>query len=102
VDRSLKDHDNVVLVALDGFAPDGKQRARRTTQVWAADCGEAKSLHYQDLLDLVGGKLHIYHAKDCKTLWALHFSLVNAAATDKLVKNIATGYAQCRANLAWL
>jgi hypothetical protein len=35
-------------------------------------------------------------------MWALHFSLVNAAATDSTVKSIATGYAQCRANLVWL
>jgi hypothetical protein len=33
---------------------------------------------------------------------ALHFSLVNANATDSVVKNIATGYDKCDANLAWL
>jgi hypothetical protein len=102
VDRGLKDHSNVVLVALDGFGPDRKQLARSSTQVWAAVCGEAKSRNYQALKNLVGGKLKVYKATDCKTPWALHFSLVNAAATDSAVKSIATGYAQCRANLVWL
>jgi hypothetical protein len=102
VDRGLKDHSHVVLVALDGFGPDRKQLARSSTQVWAAVCGGAKSKNYQPLKDLVGGKLKVYKATDCKTLWALHFSLVNAAATDSAVKSIATGYAQCRANLVWL
>jgi hypothetical protein len=102
VDRSLKDHSNVVLVALDGFGPDRKQLARSTTQVWAAVCGDAKSRNYKSLKNLVGGKLKVYEATDCKTMWALHFSLVNAAATDSTVKSIATGYAQCRANLVWL
>jgi hypothetical protein len=57
VDRSLKDHSNVVLVALDGFGPDRKQLARSTTQVWAAVCGDAKSRNYKSLKNLVGCKL---------------------------------------------
>lgn len=102
VDRALKDHDNIVLVALDGFCPDRKQLARATTQVWAAECGGVKSRNYNGLKNLVGSQLNVYYATDCKTSWALHFSLVNEAATDATVKAIRTGYAQCRANLAWL
>jgi hypothetical protein len=102
VDRSLDNHDNVVLVALDGFAPDSAQRGRQNTQVWAADCGKAKSLHYDDLLGVVGGNLNVYHATNCKKLWALHFSLVNAAANDRAVQDVTDGYVNCRANLAWL
>jgi len=102
VDRGLKEHGNIVLVALDGFGPDRKQLARQSTQVWVAECDGSKSLHYQTLKDYVGGRLKVYPATDCKTKWALHFSLVNAAANDSAVKSIATGYAQCRANLVWM
>ena len=102
VDRGLKDHSKVVLVALDGFGPDGKQLARANTQVWGAKCGDARSMHYEKLKKLAGAQFHDYEATNCKTSWALHFSLVNAGARDGVVKNIATGYANCRANLAWL
>ena len=101
MDRGLKDHSNIALVALDGFGPDHAQLARSTTQVWAALCGGAKSRNYQSLKHLVGGKLKVYKATDCKTMWALHCSLVNAAANDKVVHSIRTGYAQCQANLGW-
>lgn len=102
VDSGLDDHSKIVLVALDGFAPDRKQLARSSTQVWAAECGHHKSRNYESLKHKVGGKLKVYKATDCNTMWALHFSLVNTAATDSTVKSIATGYAQCRANLVWL
>ena len=102
VDSSLKDHKNVRLVALDGFAPGRHQLARVDTQVWAATCGNEKSRNYTALKKAVGSRLQVYAATDCKTSWALHFSLVNAAASDRLVKNIASGYAQCKANLMWL
>jgi hypothetical protein len=99
VDKGLQDTSKVVLVALDGFTPDGNQLGRSSTQVWGAVCGDVKSMNYPGSAK---GRRRIHQAKDCKTKWALHFSLVNAAATDKLVTSIATGYAQCRANLAWL
>lgn len=102
VDRSLEDHDNVVLVALDGFAPNRAQLARPNTQVWAAMCGSAKSRNYGALKGLLGGALKVYEASDCKTAWALHFSLVNADARDATVTSIAEGYAQCWANLCWM
>ncbi len=99
VDKGLKDTSKVVLVALDGFTPDSGQLIRSSTQVWGAVCGDVKSMNYPGL---AGGRRKVYEAKDCKSKWALHFSLVNAAATDSLVKSIATGYVQCWANLAWL
>lgn len=102
VDRGLKDHSKIALIALDGFGPDAKQLARSSTQVWAAECGDARSRNYRSLKHLVGSKLKVYQAKDCKTMWALHFSLVNAAASDAAVRSIHTGYAHCRANLVWL
>ncbi|MCB1824515.1 MAG: hypothetical protein KDJ54_08035 [Candidatus Competibacteraceae bacterium] len=102
VDHDLKDHAKVVLVALDGFVPNRKQLMRQSTQVWAAECGTVKSKNYRHLKHAVGSRLRIYTATNCKTLWALHFSLVNSAASDKVVKSIRDGYSRCRANLVWL
>lgn len=103
VDKALTNTSKIVLVALDGFAPDGDQLKRSSTQVRAAVSGVHKSKNYKDLKDLLGSRLQEYSAKkDCTTKWALHFSLVNAAATDGLVHGVSTGYAQCEANLAWL
>ena len=102
VDRGLQDHGKIVLVALDGFVPDRKQLERAGTQVWAAECDGVKSRNYKALKNHVGGRLKVYAATECKTEWALHFSLVNSAASDKTVTSIRAGYAQCRANLVWL
>jgi hypothetical protein len=101
VDKGLKNTSNVVLVSLDGFTPDVDQRKRSSTQVWNADCGHVKSKNWHK--GLVGAKVHhVYHATDCKELWALHVVLVNANATDGTVTDVATGYANCQANLCWL
>lgn len=102
VDHGLKTTANVVLVALDGFAPNRAQLARPSTQVWAAVCGKVVSRNHKDLSDAVGSRLKVYKATDCFTSWALHFSVVNAAATDTIVQERADGYLQCRANLMWL
>ena len=102
VDRGLKDHSKIVLVALDGFVPDRKQLARSSSQVWAAECDGVKSRNYRALKKHVGSRLKVYTATDCKTPWALHFSLVNSAANDSAVTSIRTGYARCRANLVWM
>jgi hypothetical protein len=103
VDRAVKDHDRVGLVALDGFLPDGAQLARPSTQVWAAEGSrEGVSRNHDDLKEAIGGRLKIYKATGCTTLMALHFSLVNAAATDASVPDIPSGYTNCRANLVWM
>lgn len=102
VDRALKDTSKITLVALDGFAPDSKQRARSNTQIWAAECGSAKSRNHDALKRVAGDRLKIYKATDSVQPWPLHFSVVNSAASDKTVTSIARGYAQCRANLMWL
>lgn len=99
VDRGLKDTSKVVLVALDGYSPAPDQLKRTSTQVWGAICDNVKSMNYPGP---AGGRRQVYSATNCKTKWALHFCLVNAAATDGPVHSIATGYYQCRANLAWL
>jgi hypothetical protein len=99
VDKDINDPNRVVLVALDGFSPDGDQLKRTSTQVWGAICGNVTSKNYPGP---AGGRRRIYQATDCKKLWALHFSVVNAAATDGTVGGIATGYFHCKANLAWL
>ena len=92
VDRGLKDTSKVVLVALDGFASSRAQLARPSTQVWAAECGHAKSRNHDGLKNAVGGRLKIYKATHCHhSPWALHFSVVNSAARDKAVTSIATG-----------
>lgn len=101
VDRGLKDHSKIVLVALDGFAPDPKQLGRPSTQVWSAENGKHKSLNYKWLKRL-GGRLRMYPATNATTELALHFSIVNSAATDKAVTTIPKGYTACVANLAWL
>ena len=102
VDRGLKGVSGITLVALDGFAPNHEQRARPSTQIWAAECGGAKSRNHDALKSVAGSRLKIYKATDCFQSWALHFSVVNSAAFDKSVTSIATGYAQCRANLMWM
>jgi hypothetical protein len=102
VDRGLKDTSKVILVALDGFAPSHAQLARPSTQVWAAECGKAKSRNHDALRKAVGGRLKIYKATSCYGPWALHFSVANSGANDKAVTSIATGYANCRANLMWM
>jgi hypothetical protein len=98
VDRELQ-ATNVALVALDGYSPSPDQLKRSSTQVWGAECGGVKSKNYPGP---AGGRRRVYQATDCKKLWALHFSVVNAAATDAKVRSIATGYFQCKANLEWL
>jgi hypothetical protein len=99
VDKGLKDTKNVVLVALDGFSPDDDQLSRPTTQVWGAMCGNVTSKNFPGPSK---GRRRIYPATHCKTLWALHFSLVNAAATDSTVHGVSTGYFNCQANLGFL
>jgi hypothetical protein len=86
-------------VALDGFAPDSDQLKRPSTQVWGAVCGGVTSRNYNFAL---GSRLKVFQATNCKTDWALHFSLVNAAATDTLVPTRQKGYFHCQANLVWL
>jgi pimeloyl-ACP methyl ester carboxylesterase len=102
IDLHLTDTSKVNLVALDGFAPDSKQRARPTTQMWAAECGKAVSRNHDALKRVAGGRLRIYKATDCLQPWALHFSVVNSDAMDRTVTSVATGYAGCRANLVWM
>jgi len=88
-----------VLVALDGFTPSALQLDEETTQVWGAVCDGVRSRNFPGL---VKGRRRIYTAKNCKSEWALHFSLVNANATDRLVTSISKGYANCQANLCFL
>ena len=115
VDADITNHSDVMLVALDGFVPGPKQLARQNTQVWAAKAfpipflDEGISRNYTNLKNAVGSRLQVYFAAPgCTTEWALHFSLVNSAANDKIVTGtnsreiVATGYTQCIANLVWL
>lgn len=113
LDSRLKDHDHIALVALDGFAPSGDQVNRSGTQVWSAttpDYDKVKkrgnaSLNYERLLSRIGaGRLNVYKPTGVTTTWALHFFMVNSAATDKIksTKDLNIGYAGCVANLGWL
>jgi hypothetical protein len=99
VDAGLKSTENIVLVALDGFTPNGGQLDRQTTQVWGATCDGVKSRNFPGF---VKGRRKVFTATNCKSEWALHFSLVNANASDDLVDSVAKGYASCRANLLFL
>jgi hypothetical protein len=104
--KGLVDPKKVVLVALDGFVPDSKQLGRASTQVWSAlGPGDEPSWNY-DKLKYLGTRLTIHRSPWCTKVWPLHFSLVNANATDTLVKDppahLTTGYAGCNAFLKWL
>ena len=99
VDAGIEYVENVVLVSLDGFRPSAYQLERETTQVWGADCDGVLSRNYPGLAQ---ARRQIFHAKNCKTEWALHFSLVNANASDALVDSVEHGYANCKANLLFL
>jgi hypothetical protein len=112
VDEKLKDHKRIVLVALDGYSPSDAQLARGTTQLWTAASGTGKAMHYADMLERAKDynrtakdpiKANVYTAANsASTKLALHFSLVNVASSDDLVKHIPDGYKQCKANLCWL
>ena len=97
--RVKGDHKNITLVDLEGFAPTGDQIKESTVQAWTADGdgGRAHSLRWAE------GK-RISHATQATTKWALHFSLVNTAATNTITADNydTTGYAGCIANLDWL
>lgn len=101
-----KDTSRIVLVALDGFSPNKKQRDRTSTEIWSAKNGTFIARNYQALKNSLGHELQEYTARpDCTTKWALHFSMVNENASDSVVKagnELATGYDQCKANLCFL
>jgi len=109
VDRALKGStvaSKVVLVALDGFRPDPDQLARDNTQVWGASSGVHKSYNYPKPKEktTLGKHFHDYKARtDITEEFALHFSLVNTAVTNK-TGNIKDGYGEteCQANLIWV
>src|SRR3984957_14215992 len=90
VDAGLEWTENIVLVALDGFTPNKYQLDRDTTQVWGARCDGVNS---RNLPGFASGKGRVFQATDCKSEWALHFSLVNANANDSLVDGVGNGYA---------
>jgi hypothetical protein len=104
VDKDV-DKDKVTLIALDGFAPDADQFARPSTQIWSAERNQGGKLlvsrNHDDLQKSLGSKLKIFHASSGTTEWALHFSLVNVAATDA-IDEASKGYMNCRANLFWM
>ena len=99
VDAGLEWTENIVLVALDGFSPSADQLDRESTQVWGAMCDGVQSRNFPGL---VKGRRKVFTATNCKSEWALHFSLVNANSKDDLVDSVAKGYANCRANLLFL
>ena len=112
VDAGLKDHTKIILVVLDGYAPSNAQLARPSTQVWVAESGTGRSLHYTDLQNRIKDyslqakvktQVKIYKAStNCSTKLSLHFSLVNLSSSDALVQHIPDGYKDCQANLPWM
>lgn len=92
-----------VLVALDGFTPSALQLDEETTQVWGAMCDGVQSRNFPGL---VKGRRRIYYAKNCKSQWPLHFSLVNTNASDAnkalVGGDLSKGYTDCRANLCFM
>lgn len=100
-DRALRLGAPVRLVALDGFRPSSALLNLSQTQCWGARCGNVLSRNYGALAG-TGLRFHVYQATDCKSEWALHFSLVNRNASDKTVRMISQGYFGCVANLSFL
>jgi len=106
------DHSHITLVTLDGFAPDDDQINGSNTVVWSAISNKLKpaekgrkpkpyvSLNHDVLQKRYGSALQEWHS-DAIGVWALHFSVVNSAASDK-IEDASTGYAGCVANLMWL
>jgi len=106
ITKSLTDKSKFVLVSLDGFRPDADQLNRDNTQVWGAVFGVHKSYHYPDDDEKrqLGKKFKEHTANaNCTGAFALHFSLVNTAVTNK-TGNIKDGYGEteCQANLKWV
>ena len=102
----------VRLVALDGFRPSELIMADHPdTECWHAWCngsnvpgigpfsrGSVRSLNW-DYGNEGKPWFKTYRATNCFGEWALHFSLVNKAASDATVIDIAHGYNDCIANL---
>jgi hypothetical protein len=102
------------LIALDGFRPRDDVLVRPTTECWHAWCNPDQS---SDMFPFSAGSVRSlnwdrgnenqpwfksYRAYDCENEWALHFSLVNKNASDKIVKDIVDGYDDISVNLCWL
>jgi len=105
VDAGIDDPDkNTVLVALDGFTPSNAQLKRPSTQVWGAKCNGVPSRNLpSNPTGLLKDRLRVFIATNCTKMWPLHFSLVNANASNDLIgDDITKGYANCRANLLFL
>src|SRR5262249_60282718 len=92
------------LVALDGFSPSNAQLKRPSTQVWGAKCNGVPSRNLpSNPTGLLKDRLRVFIATNCTKMWPLHFSLVNANASNDLIgDDITKGYANCRANLLFL
>jgi len=105
VDDELNDRKRIVLVVLDGVTPDDAYD-RPDMRMWAAENGPGnQSKNFPGMKRAAREKLKVHTAiAGCTLPWSLHFSLVNAVATDKLLKGdpLRYGYDDCEANLAWL
>jgi hypothetical protein len=87
-----------LLKPLDGFKP--KNSLQDRALCWSAQDGDVRSRNFSTLQS--AKHFHVYHATNCKKPWALHFSLVNSAASDAIVSSVKAGYSNCCANLVWL
>jgi hypothetical protein len=92
-------HKNITVVDLDGFSASADQAKGSKVQVWSAvgPGGKGRSVNW-------AGFHKIYIATRATNAWALHFSLVNSAATNVIDWDSypAKGYTGCMANLCWL
>jgi len=106
VDAAVGVDAHIVLVVLDGSMPSDDQLARTDTQVWGAMCDGVTSMNFPGTAK---GRGKVFQATNCKSKWALHFSIVNANANDSMFDpkgdsnvNIPKGYTNCAANLGFL
>jgi pimeloyl-ACP methyl ester carboxylesterase len=102
-------YSHITLVYLDGFPLDAIQKKDSNVQAWAAQGPHGEpSLHFNNRKNGF-----IYPSIKATNPYALHFSLVNTAATDDIKKSnywtpcskgslVSMGYAKCVANLCWL
>jgi hypothetical protein len=92
-------HKNITLVDLDGFSASADQAKGSKVEVWSAvgPGGKGRSVNW-------AAWHKISYATRATNQWALHFSLVNSAATNDINGDNypAKGYNGCVANLCWL
>jgi hypothetical protein len=82
------DPSQVTLIDLDGYAPDGVPKSVPRRVCWHAQggvSGKIKSRNYSSMSpDRNCTEVHTYQDNHCKTVWCMHFTVVNPQTPDLL------------------